>query len=527
MSRPLPVILLATDKASFIVPGMFSARARGAPERQYLASKRYWKLSVNAANKHYLRANFQRKEFDEPAWEAAQPAGVNNSGILSTSKFPHKIKGGLSHQQEALDKAYGKRAFAFFHEMGSGKSRTLLELWSQYLLEGRIQEGWMFCPNTLIGNWHEQMRLWAPGINEKMEVYGIASLQSGGLPDRLRERLHNALAIGVDESQSIKNFKANRSEVVQELGLNTVVNNILTGTPLTKGVGDLYSQFRFLDPKILGFKSYYSFRNRYCIMGGFDNKQIVGYQNLNELLATIEPFTHTVTNPVDLPPQAHETRDVKMSAEQKRLLRELKTQMATMLDKDELTVENALSFYTRAAQIIGGHFATDSGALIPLEQNPKLDELHEICEGTGQKIVVFCRFVPEVKLVHKSLHDYGSVRLDPEIEDPIDTVNRFQLDPECRILVSTYARGSRGFTMTAGKLMVRYSGTFNFEELVQSEKRIHRIGQDEPTMVIDLLANVHLDHHMKAIAEGKKSLADFVSGSLENPKALLAMFDVE
>lgn len=81
--------------------------------------------------------------------------------------------------------------------------------------------------------------------------------------------------------------------------------------------------------------------------------------------------------------------------------------------------------------------------------------------------------------------------------------------------------------MTAGKLMVRYSGTFNFEELVQSEKRIHRIGQDEPTMVIDLLANVQLDHHMKAIAEGKKSLADFVSGSLENPKALLALFDVE
>lgn len=79
--------------------------------------------------------------------------------------------------------------------------------------------------------------------------------------------------------------------------------------------------------------------------------------------------------------------------------------------------------------------------------------------------------------------------------------------------------------MTAGKVMVRYSGTFAFEELVQSEKRIHRIGQDEPTLVIDLIANVQLDRHMKEIAEGKKNLADFVSGALENPKALLAMFD--
>jgi len=518
--------MILLDKDSFILPGKWSARARGAPERKYLASKRYWRLSVNAANKHYLRANFTRAEFDARAWEAAKPVGSQSvGGILAPGRFPVEPAGLLSHQSEALDKAYGKRAFAFFHEMGSGKSRTLLELWSQYLLEGRIAEGWMFCPNTLTGNWHEQMRLWAPGINEKMEVFGIASLQSGSLPDRLRHRLHDHLALGIDESQSIKNFKARRSEVVQELGAKTVVNNILTGTPITKGVGDLYSQFQFLDPRILGFKSYYSFRNRYCVMGGFEGKQIIGYQNMNELLATIEPYSHTVTNPVDLPPQAHETRNVNVSAEQKRLLRELKTQMATMLDNEELTVENALSFYTRGAQIIGGHFATDSGILVPLEKNPKLDELKEIVDGTGQKIVVFCRFVPEVKLIHRSLLDYGAVRLDPDIEPPIDTVNRFQTDPDVRIIVSTYARGSRGFTMTAGKLMVRYSGTFNYEELVQSEKRIDRIGQDEPTMVIDLLANVFLDHHMKDIAEGKKSLADFVSQSLENPRALLAMFD--
>jgi len=520
----MPTILLVDD--SFILPGMWSARARGAPERKYLASKRYWKLSNNAANRHYLRANFQRAEFDPKAWEASKPLPSQDvSGIVVAHRFPADPVGLLSHQREALDKAYGKRAFAFFHEMGSGKSRTLLELWSQYLLEGRIAEGWMFCPNTLTGNWHEQMRLWAPGINEKVEVFGIASLQAGGLPDRLRHRLHDHLALGIDESQSIKNFKARRSEVVQELGAKTVVNNILTGTPITKGVGDLYSQFQFLDPKILGFKSYYSFRNRYCVMGGFENKQIIGYKNINELLATIEPFTHTVTNPVDLPPQAHETRNVSVSAEQKRLLRELKTQMATMLDNEELTVENALSFYTRGAQIIGGHFATDSGILVPLEKNPKLDELKEIVEGTGQKIVVFCRFVPEVKLIHRSLLDYGAVRLDPDIEPTIDTVNRFQTDPDVRIIVSTYARGSRGFTMTAGKLMVRYSGTFNYEELVQSEKRIDRIGQTEPTMVIDLLANVFLDRHMKEIAEGKKSLADFVSSSLENPRALLSMFD--
>jgi SNF2 family DNA or RNA helicase len=518
--------MITVQNSCFIVPAKWTARVRGAPERKYLASKKLWQLGINAANKHYLRANFAQAEFDALAWDSARPVGgVPLGGSNGTGRFPTSPAGLLLHQGEGLDKAYGKSAFAFFHEMGSGKSRTLLELWTQYFKEGRIVEAWIFCPNTLTGNWLEQIDIWAPHLKPYIEVYGIASLQAGGLPDRLLARAHNALAVAVDESQSIKNFKAKRSEVVQAIGLKAAYTAILTGTAITKGVGDLYSQFQFLDPKILGFRSYYSFRNRYCILGGFENKQIIGYQNLNELLATIEPWTHVVSNPVQLPPQGHETRDIKVSAEQKRLLRELKALMATSLDNKELTVENALSFYTRGAQIIGGHFATDSGIIVPLEHNPKLDELKEICEATNKKLVVFCRFVPEVKLIHSSLTDYGSVRLDPDIEEPIETVNRFQKDPTCRILVSTYARGSRGFIMTAGKILVRYSGTFAYEELVQSEKRIHRIGQDEETMVIDLLANVQLDHHMRDIAEGKKSLAAFVTESLENPKKLLSLFD--
>lgn len=521
--------MITVEKDWFIVPAKWSFRVRSAPERKYVATKRIWRLSINAANRHFLRANFNVKEFTQDAWEQARPVALQqvSGGTAENVGFPSAPTGLLPHQKEALDKAYGKHAFAFFHEMGSGKSRTLLELWKQYFKEGKIAEAWVFCPNTLIGNWYDQIDKWAPELASHIQVFGIASLQSGGLPDILRSKVHKLLAIGVDESQSIKNFKAKRSEVVQELGARALYNAILTGTPITKGVGDLYSQFEFMDPRILGFRSFYSFRNRYCVMGGWEGKQIIGYQNVNELLATIEPYTHVCSNPVELPPQAHEVRNIKVSPEQKRLLRELKTLMQTELDNQRLTVENALSFYTRGAQVLGGHFASDIGNLVPLGTNPKMEELKEIVEGTGQKIVVFCRFVAEAKLIHATLKDYGTVRLDPDIEDPMDTVKAFQDNPEIRILVSTYGRGSRGFTMTAGKIMVRYSGTFAFEELVQSEKRIHRIGQDEPTLVIDLIANVHLDIHMKEIAEGKRNLAAFVSDSLEHPEALVAMFEID
>lgn len=522
--------MISLDRDSFIVPGKWTARIKAAPERKYLASKRIWRLSMNAANKHFLRANFTKGEFEPAALEAVKPVGPQSDSGESgkgSGRFPANPTGLLSHQREALDKAYRKRGFAFFHEMGSGKSRTLLELWKVYFAEGLICEAWVICPNTLTGNWHEQIDIWAPELKGRIEVHGVSSLQAGALPQKLIDRAHKQLAIGIDESQTIKNFKAKRSEVVHTLGACAAYCAILTGTPITRSVGDLYSQFEAIDPRILGFKSYYSFRNRYCVMGGYENKQIVGYQNLPELLATIEPYTHTVTNPVDLPPQSHETRTVQLSKEQKRLLKELKQLMQTQLDNETLTVENALAFYTRGAQIIGGHYATDSGILLPLADNPKLSELEEILEGTGKKVVIFCRFVPEVKLIQSALLKYGAVRLDPEIEPPIDTVNRFNDDPSIRVIVSTYARGSRGFTMVGGKVLVRYSGTWEFELLVQSEKRIHRIGQDEPTLVIDLIANVMLDRHMKAVAEGKQSIADFVSNSLENPQVLTGMFDEE
>lgn len=520
--------MISLDRDSFIVPGKWTARIKAAPERKYLASKRIWRLSMNAANKHFLRANFTKGEFEPAALEAVKPVGPQSDSGESgkgSGRFPANPTGLLSHQKEALDKAYGKRGFAFFHEMGAGKTRTQLELWRQYFHEGRICEAWVFPLNTLMGNWTEQIRIWTPELEGKIEIHGIGSMSAGGLPQRLLDRAHKQLAVSIDESQTIKNFKANRSEVMQEIGARAAYNSILTGTAITKGVGDFYSQFEFLDPKILGFKSYYSFRNRYCVLGGYENKQIVGYQNLPELLATIEPYSHTVSEPVELPPQTPEVRTIALSPVQKKMLKDLKVLMQTMVDNDTLTVENALAFYTRGAQIIGGFAATDSGNLVPLEKNPKLEELETILEGTGQKVVVMVRFVAEAKLIHRALQKYGAVRIDPEIEPPIDTVNRFQKDPSVRVIVSTYARGARGWTMTAGKILVRYSGTFEFELLEQSKKRIHRIGQDEPTKLIDLVANVALDRHMREVAEGKRNLANFVASSLENPKFLLGMFD--
>lgn len=514
--------MIAFLNDNFYIPGSWSFRAKGAPDRVYIPGKKHWELPNTAANRQFLKGCFLQPDFDPTAWTAANSEPPPKVKSVSPA-MEMAIPGALPHQLEALGLAYDEDSFAFFHEMGSGKSRTLLELWNLWFDGGAIDEGWIVCPNSIIGNWHDQIKLWSKHA-DKIKVYGILSLSAGGLPAELVKRSHKRLAVAVDESQRIKNSAAKRSRVMYEIGKHAKARTLLTGTPLTKGIEDLYSQFYFLDPKILGFKSFYAFRNRYCVMGGFDNKQIVSYQNLDELMKRIAPYVHVVKDPVKLPPMAHEERIVQLSPEQKRLLQELKSQMKTEMAGTKLSVTNALAYYTRGAQILGGFFPLEDGRMVPVPNN-KMSELVEIVEGTDKKIVIFTRFIPEAKLIEHALQRFGILRIGSDIEDIQDRVNRFQTDPSIQCFVSTYSMGSVGFTLTAGKVLVKYSGTFNFEEEVQSEKRIHRIGQDEGTLTIRIMAESKLDRAIKAIAERKQTMADFVTGHLSNPTAILEIFE--
>lgn len=517
--------MITTQDNKFIVPGSWSYRVKGAPDRKYNPSSRTWSVPNNSANRRFLLSNFLSTDFEPQAFQVASAAPpAPPAALASQPEWPADL---LHHQSNALNLAWGKSAFFFAHDMGSGKSRTWIEMVRALKNAGQIDEAWMVCPNTLIDNWHEQVARWAPDLKGFIKVYGVLSLSAGRLPLELVQRSHPRLAVGVDESQRIKNAAAKRSKVMQQIGKHCGFRYCLTGTNITKGVEDLYSQYNFLDPDILGYNSFYSFRNRYCTMGGFENKQIVGYQNIAELMKLVAPYTDVVLNPVKLPPQTPEVRHVELSPEQKRLLAELKSQMMTEMAGVKLTVDNALAYYTRGAQILGGFFPLENGGVVRLPNNNKLDELVEIVEGTSQKIVIFCKFVAEADMVQEALLAKGVGCLRIKAKDPTlqDQVTAFQEDDVHQCIVTTYASGALGFTLTRGKILVEYSGTFNFEEAVQARKRIDRIGQEEETKAIRLLAKSKLDHAIKAIADRKQDLASFVNGALMNPGSLLDLME--
>ena len=532
--------MITCDGSQFVIPGTWSFRAKPAPDRKYIASKRRWELPNHPANRRFLLSNFKERDFTPPAWGAANAADAPIiAPDVPAPVWPTRVKDHLTgeefdvlpHQLAALNKAWGLQCFAFFHGMGSGKTLTVLLLWDALFKAGLIDEAWAVPPNSVVDNWHEQIDKWTPWNTDKIKVYGILSLSTGNLPKELVTKSHKRLAVAVDESQRIKNAQATRTKVMMQIGKNAGFRQVMTGTSITKGIEDLYSQFAFLDPMITGHKSFYTFRNRYCQMGGFEGKQIVGYKETQELMALLAPYSDVVEDAVDLPPMAHEDRVVNLSPEQKRLLKELKDQMETEMSGSKITVDNALAYYTRGAQIIGGFFPVTrpdgTPGVVALPSNPKMEELIEIVESTSKKVVIFTRFVAEAKLVLQGLASRGynpaSVLRDtPDIQAE---TNRFQKDDTCRAMVSTYSMGSIGHTWTAGKVLVKYSGTFNYEDEAQSEKRIHRIGQNDNTLTIRIMAKCKLDSAMKQIASGKKALAEFVSDSLKDPRALLNMLD--
>lgn len=517
--------MITLQQNQFQIPGAWTYRAKGAPDRKYVASQRIWLLPNSLPNRKYLLGNFLATDFDPAALQAATATEAAPKPV--SVPMPEWPPGLLPHQEEALNLAWGKEAFFFAHDMGAGKSRTLLELWRGYFNAGLINEAWVICPNSLTDNWVDQINKWVPELKDLIKIYGILSLSAGSLPIELVKRSHKRLAVAVDESQRIKNSQAKRTRVMAEIGKNCAFRANLTGTDITKGIEDLYSQYNFLDPNILGYKSFFAFRNRYCMMGGFENKQIVGYQNMAELMQLIAPHTHKVIDPVKLPPQSRETRMVSLAPEQKRLLAELKSQMQTEMAGNRITADNALVYYTRGAQILGGFFPLADGGVMRLPTNNKLTELVEIIEGTSKKVVVFCRFIPEMNMITETLREKGIKTLQIRAKDPTlqDQVKAFQEDDEHQVIVSTYAMGSVGFTLTRGKILVEYSGTFNYEESVQARKRIHRIGQEDQTKVIRLMAVSKLDQAIQDIADRKKTIADFVNDSLTNPKALLEILE--
>jgi len=459
-----------------------------------------------------------------------------------------------AHQLTALEKSWNKETFAYFMEMGTGKSKVLIDNIAMLYDKGKINGVLLIAPKGVIKTWHEQeipthladhvdnkAILWQAHItktqkeklNELFEqgptlhilVMNVEALSTSKGTEFAYKFLscHNGL-MAIDESTTIKNPKAKRTKNILKLAQFSKYRRILTGSPVTRNPLDLYTQCEFLSPWLLNFASYYSFRNRYAEMktmrfGGRQVQVIAGYKNLGELSDKLKDFSYRVLKEdcLDLPEKTFMKRMISLSPDQLKIYKQMKEEALAYLNGKVTTTATVLTQLMRLQQITCGHFTADDGSVQRIPNN-RISEMINVLDEIEGKVVIWAHFQADIKDIIKAVvKEYGPgcvvdyYGLTPQ-EERQDNIRKFQNDENVRFLVGTPATGGYGITLTAASTMIYYSNGYDLEKRLQSQDRIHRIGQKQPVTYIDIIAEDTVDNKIVKSLRKKVNIASKVMG---------------
>ena len=459
-----------------------------------------------------------------------------------------------AHQMTALEKSWKKKVFAYFMEMGTGKTKVAIDNIAMLYDHGKINGALIIAPKGVYKNWYSQeipthlpdhieptTVLWQSLINKTqqqkldtlfktgndlhilvMNVEAFSTKKGVDFAARFLNSHNTYMAI--DESTTIKNPGAKRTKNIVALGKAAKYRRILTGSPVTKSPLDLYKQCEFLDEYLLDHSSYYTFRTRYAIMrkamfNGRSVEIVVGYKNLGELSDKLKPFSYRVLKDdcLDLPKKTFMKRVITLSAEQDKLYKQMKQMALAQLNGKMVTSASALTQLMRLHQITCGHFKADDGSIQTIKNN-RLSEIMELLEEVEGKAVIWAHYQYDVhELVKHISKEYGEdsvvtyYGLTPQ-EERQDNIKRFQDDPKCRFLVGTPSTGGYGITLTAASTMIYYSNGYDLEKRQQSEARIDRIGQEKPMTYIDIICEDTVDERIVKALRKKINIATEIMG---------------
>ena len=468
-------------------------------------------------------------------------------------KYKFKTKP-YAHQLKALELSWDKKVFAYFMEMGTGKTKVAIDNISMLYDKGKINGALIIAPKGVYKNWyseelpthlakHVEHRtvLWQATINKKqqklldtlfepgedlhiliMNVEAFSTQKGVEFAGKFLN-CHNTF-MAIDESTTIKNPGAKRTKNIVGLGKYAKFRRIMTCSPVTKSPLDLFKQCEFLDEYLLDHSSYYTFRTRYAIMrkahfNGRSVEIVVGYKNLGELSDKLKPFSYRVLKDdcLDLPKKTFMKRVISLSAEQDKVYKQMKQMALAQLNGKVITTASALTQLMRLHQITCGHFKADDGST-QLVKNNRLNELLELLDEVEGKAVIWAHYQYDVQTIIDSIKkEYGDDSVvdyygKTPNEDRQDNIKKFQSDPKCRFLVGTPSTGGYGITLTAASTMIYYSNGYDLEKRQQSEARIDRIGQEKPMTYIDIICEDTVDERIVKALRKKINIASEILG---------------
>lgn len=441
----------------------------------------------------------------------------------------------------AASKTAQGKGFGLLYEMGCGKSLTAIAIMGALFQKGMIRRVLIAAPGSVVSVWAGELEkfaafgyCFAPLLGtkrqrlKKLEEIGSSggnALQIIGInyESTFRDGIFEELIgfspdlVICDESQRIKNPKAQQSQAMQDIGKLGKYRLILTGTPMQQGVEDVFSQYKFLDPTVFG-DNYYAYRARYCRLGGFGGKQIVGTKNEDELSKRMYSVAYRVTKAeaLDLPPETFVTRTVVLSPKERKHYDEMRLSSFTELSVEkQVQATTVLTKLLRLQQIAGGFLRADDDETVTQIGTSKLDALEDIVDdyvlAEQKKLVIFARFLPEIDAICNMLSQknvrFGRIIGEVPLEERGRVVDDFQNNPKTMVFVAQLQTAGLGITLHAASTAVFYSVGYNLADYQQALARIHRKGQRHPCTYILLQAERSVDQKIMAALEKKSDIA--------------------
>jgi len=468
-------------------------------------------------------------------------------------EYKYKTKP-FEHQHEDFKRSRDMDEFALFWEMGLGKTKTTIDTAAWLYARGKIDAVFILGNKGSYRNWvtkelPEHMpdyvqwlgTYWDSAANTElkksydmllmpmeqlkvfvMNIEALAFERSYKVAESF-VNCHKTLMI-VDESTTIKNRDAKRTKACVKIGRKACYRRILTGSPVTNNPLDLYSQANFLNPHLLGFSSYYTFRAKYAEMvkitaGNRAFTKIKGFKNLDDLTKSIQAWSSRRTKDecLDLPEKIYQFYEVELTDDQKKHYKTLREKAMAELDGKLVSAPIVLTKLLRLHQLVCGHLTTDDGKVIPIESN-RIKALMEVLDETSGKVIIWANYRADIQQIEEVLAaEYGSKSVvtyygDTSTGDRQEAVRRFQSDLDCRYFVGNAQTGGFGITLTAATTVIYYSNSYNLEHRLQSEDRAHRIGQKHAVTYVDLICRRSVDEKIVKALREKRQLSAQVLG---------------
>ncbi len=428
----------------------------------------------------------------------------------------------LMHQAQALRFCCSMKVTALFADTGTGKSKIAIDLCISRYEAGQIKKVLIFCPVSTKKNFQAEIDKWAKKSSLQWKIIGLESMSSSNKAvfDALDFADHETQII-VDESHMTKNARAKRSKRIKKVCDQSSYKVVMTGTPVTENVHNLYMQYAMLSDDIISEASWLTFEKKYLIMGGRNGDEIIGYKNIDYLMGLVEPYTYQINKAdcLDLPAMNFHEFTCDMTDIQNEFYYREKERLMEIIKEDWVTATQIFRVLTRMQQITTGYYIDRDGDIVPIDTNkPQLLASMDLTEQT----IIFCKYLYEIDQIIDVLGANNCALFTGRNPKERDQELTNFVNGSKKYFVATMQSGGTGLNglQIASRRIIFYSNSFSYFQRKQSVGRIDRQGQTREMNVCDLVVDSGIEWKILKTLQRKSSLAKEINYLLKDKTKL-------